>query len=303
MIAWWLAVALAQEPNPELEAIRAEIATQREQIEALSEENQELKSKLAELKDAEAPVAAGPLGDRVTYGRTLTIGPNEMVEVAVAYGGDLEVSGTVTRDATAFGGNIHVLKGGEVLGDVVAVGGQVVVDDGAQVHGDRIAMADGKREFAPGVRGLVNSLYHRFVFLLSFAGAGILVVGLVPQRVARIAESVRERPLRSFSFGSATSLGLVLVSALFVLTVIGIPISFLLIAVLGLAWLMGFVGLCQAIGDRLPFKQPHHGRWAAFLGGILFVTFVGVLPGGWLVATLGSMVGVGAAVRTRFGSV
>jgi len=237
----------------------------------------------------------------VAYGRDLEVQENETVETAISYGSDLTVSGTVTKDATAFGGNVHIVDGGVVFGDVVAVGGHVIVDEGAEVHGDRIALADGKREFAPGLRGIFSSLYHRLVFLLSFAGAGILVVGLVPRRVERIAASVQERPIRSFLIGFLVAGALAMVSLLFVLTVIGIPIAFLLIALLGLAWLMGFVGLCQAIGDRLPFQKQHHGRWVAFFCGTLFISFVGVLPWGWLIASLGSMVGMGAAIRTKFG--
>jgi hypothetical protein len=76
----------------------------------------------------------------------------------------------------------------------------------------------------------------------------------------------------------------------------------MIVAVLGLAWLMGFVGLCQAVGDRLPFEQKPHGRWLAFLVGALLLTCVGNLPVvGWLVVIAASTMGIGAALSSRLG--
>jgi hypothetical protein len=128
------------------------------------------------------------------------------------------------------------------------------------------------------------------------------VVGLVPQRVGRIAETVEKRPIRSFSIGVVATVVLSLAALLFAITFVGLPVSFLIIAGMGLAWLMGFVGLCQALGDRMPFEQKHHGRWIAFLVASLGVTFLGVLPWvGWLVLFGGSAVGIGAALQSRLG--
>ena len=72
---------------------------------------------------------------------------------------------------------------------------------------------------------------------------------------------------------------------------------------LGLAWLLGFVGLCQTVGDRLPLDLGPHGRWIAFLVGVVLITCLGSLPAiGWLFVSGASLVGLGAAISTRFGS-
>ena len=92
-------------------------------------------------------------------------------------------------------------------------------------------------------------------------------------------------------------------SLVFAVTLVGLPVSFLLVALLGLAWLMGFVGLCQAVGDKLPFRQKPHGRWFAFLIGTLVLTSIGALPFiGWLVVIAASMMGTGAALASWFGA-
>ena len=94
-------------------------------------------------------------------------------------------------------------------------------------------------------------------------------------------------------------------SGLFVLLTLGLgtPVSALLMAGLGAAWLFGFVGLCQVVGDRLPFADKPQGRWLTFLVGTMLLTFLGSLPWvGWLVVFTASMVGIGAAITSRFGS-
>ena len=76
-----------------------------------------------------------------------------------------------------------------------------------------------------------------------------------------------------------------------------------MIALLAAAWLFGFVGLCQAIGDQLPFAEKPHGRWLTFLVGMGLVSCVGSLPWvGVLVVFAASMMSVGASIISRFGS-
>ena len=89
---------------------------------------------------------------------------------------------------------------------------------------------------------------------------------------------------------------------LFAITILGLPMSFVLFGLLGIAWLLGFVALCQAVGDKLPFEQKPHGRWIAFLVGVLLVGFVGALPFvGWVTIVGISVIGIGAALSTKFG--
>lgn len=238
--------------------------------------------------------------EQAAYGDDVRVGPDEVVEDVNVYMADAVVEGRVLGNVTAVGGDISVRDRAVVDGDVVSFGGDIEIDPGAVVSGDRIEFVSDRRG---GVQGLVDSLYHRVVFLLTLAGAGVLAVGLVPARVGRIAASVDEGPFRSFVAGALGSLLLGGASLLFALTIIGLPISFVLVALLGLGWLTGFVGLCQAVGDRLPFRQRHHGRWVAFLVGCLLVSFLGALPWvGWLVVGTGSLVGVGGALRSRFGT-
>jgi len=273
-----------------------ELARDRAEIEQLRHDVEQLKAE----QGHHDPASLGP---RRAVGSEVYVGPDETVDEVTSYGEDAVIDGHVLGNATSIAGDVHVGPTGVVDGDVVSFGGTVDVDEDAVVKGDRIAFADNDVDpQKTGIAGLVSSLYHRLVFLLSVAGAGGLVVGLSPQRVGRIAAAVDDRPIWSLALGFGTTLVLSVTALLFALTIVGLPVAFLLVSVLGLGWLMGFVGLCQSMGDRLPFAQKSHGRWFAFLVASLVLTFVGVLPiVGWLVVAVAGFVGIGAAMTSRFG--
>jgi len=151
---------------------------------------------------------------------------------------------------------------------------------------------------------LFDSLYRRLVLLLTFAGAGVLVVGLFPNRVGKIASNIDTHPMRSIAIGTLATGFLTLFSLLFAVVTLGLglPVSMVVWVLIGLAWLMGFVGLCQAIGDRLPFESKPQGRWLTFLIGAVLITCMSSLPlVGWLVIGGASLLGIGAALSTRLG--
>ncbi|MEZ4319767.1 MAG: hypothetical protein R3F61_19790 [Myxococcota bacterium] len=250
--------------------------------------------------------------ERVGFGQRIRVAHDEEVQDVVAFGNDVVIDGTVRGDATAFGGSVLITSRGVVYGDAIAFGGEVTIEDGGEVRGDRVALEDptgttSVRTAPPesNFRALLSSLYHRLVLLLSFAGAGVLVIGLFPQRVDRIAQGLGDRPLWSAVLGTSATVMLSVFGTLFMLLTLGIgtPLSALLFAWLGAAWLFGFVGLCQAIGDRLPFADKPHGRWLTFLVGTILLSCLGSLPWvGWLVVFAASMLGVGGAITSRFGS-
>lgn len=306
----------------ELDAVREELSATRAALEADSErrraELEALREELGRLA-GRAPSEVRPTrGDRVGYGETVRVATGERVQEVVAFGNDVHVEGEVVGDATSFGGSVYVGEGGLIEGDAISFGGRVHVADGGVVEGGRIVMgvpgvsttpAEPRVEAAGSIVGLagadlLGTVYRRLVLFLSFAGAGVLVVGLFPKRVSRIADALEESPIRSAAVGALGSGFLALFSLLFAIVTfgLGLPVSLVVWGMLGLAWLLGFVGLCQAVGDRLPFEQKPHGRWLAFLVGTMLVTCVGSLPWvGWLVVGGASMVGIGAALSSRFG--
>jgi hypothetical protein len=312
--------ALAQEPATETDELRA-------QTEELRAELERMRAELAELRRSEG--VRGSIedddGSRTGFGHAVVVAEGETVDEAVSFGSDVSVAGHVRGDAVSFGGNVRIAPTGRVDGDAVSFGGRVEVLDGGAVTGDRVAMGlpaiaaavpaaptPPSRPIGAGTvldataagGDLLGALHRKLVWLLSLSGAGVLVVGLFPQRVGRVARDLEERPIRAAVVGTLGASFLLLFSLLFTLLTLGLglPVSALLVALLGGAWLLGFVGLCQAVGDRLPFDDRPYGRWIAFLVGVVLLTFLGSLPWvGWLVVGAASILGVGSALSTRFG--
>jgi len=306
---------------PPAEDLEADVERMRAQLE-------ELERRIDEKTAASASVPVTPVAadvdddnERVAFGRPAKVLPGETVDEVVSFGEDVEVAGHVTGDAVSFGGDVLVRSTGRVDGDAVAFGGSVELEPNGVVAGDRVTMGMpsvslglGTDDDAPPTvgamspstdgRSLLAGVYRRLVLLLSLAGAGVLVVGLFPRRIGRIANDLEEHPVRAAVVGALATGFLTVFGVLFlVLTLgLGLPITLLLFALLGLSWLLGFVALCQAVGDRLPVESRPYGRWLAFLVGVVLLTFLGSLPWvGWLVVAGASLLGVGAAISSRFG--
>jgi len=322
----WLASAGMAEPvrsapdAPDGAERSAQVERLEAQVDDLVRDNRELRAQIERVEAALAQESPG--GALVSY-RSVTVREGQRVEEAVSMGSDVIVEGHVDGDAVSIGGSVHVGPTGRVGGDAVSLGGSVEVAEGGIVEGDRVSLGPGERDLAPlavstdphhasgalalagQASGVVQAVYDRLVFLLTLAGAGVVTVGLFPRRVARVAADLEERPVRSAIVGVLGPGLLTLFAALFTLITVGVgsPVGLLVVLGLGAAWLLGFVGFCHAIGDRLPVQHRHHGRWLAFLAGVLVVGFMGSLPWmGWLVVLMVSVIGTGSAISTRFGA-
>jgi hypothetical protein len=244
-----------------------------------------------------APVAPPAAHDRVVLGGDVEIAPGERVRDAVAVGGDVIVRGVVEGDAVAFGGSVRVPASGRVLGEATSLGGSVEADDASVPARVVIGVVPAPVHLGPWAR-----LVAWLVPALAFAGAGVLTVGVVPERVGRVAGMVEERPLATLGTGLLGVLAILAAAALFAVTIVGIPVTLVLLGVLAASWLLGLVGLCTALGERLPSPLRDAPRWTRFLVGAAVVAVLGAVPHlGPLVVAGAGLAGVGAALATRFG--
>jgi hypothetical protein len=264
-----------------------------------------LEARIAALEDEVATLRAGH--GAAFIGGTVVVPAGTRVDEAVGLGGPVDVYGTVSGDVVALGDDIRIHPGGSVEGDAVALGGRVSVDEAAVVAGNRVSF--GRRMFG-SVANLVDTtavpllegLARRLALILSFAAAGVLVVGMWPGRVNAVVESMRRRPFWHAFSGGVLSVVLFVATLLFTVTVIGIPVAILLASILIVAWGLGFVAVCQSAGDRLPGLQGR-GAWPAFLVGTTLLAIVGMFPYvGPVVLVLLALPAAGAALTTRLGA-
>ncbi len=248
--------------------------------------------------DGEAAVVLG--GSVVTAGQE--------VGEAVSLAGPLDVYGRVLGNAVAVAGPVRVHPGAEVLGDAVSVVGPIEVAEGGVVQGERVSLgsivgAALLEEGSPQMAGLLARGARRVAALLSLAATGVLLLAFWPRQIRRIAVVAMERPLWHGVAGFLLSL-VALVTGLFLtVTLVGIPVAGLLAVVISSAWLLGFVALCFAIGDRIAPSPTRSVHWRTFLVGVVLVAALSLIPVlGPLVLALLGLVAIGAAGVSRFGN-
>ena len=235
------------------------------------------------------------------------VAPDEVTSEVVGYNAPVEVHGRVVGRAVSFGHDVVVHTGAQVEGDAVSFGGEVIVQPGGRVNGDQISYEGASarstlQALSEGRASAFKGVARNIVALLTFAGLGMLVVGVFPARVDVVARTVADTPVKLTLIGVLlTTVVAILVTAL-TFTLVFSPLALALAVVFALGLLLGFVGLCQAAGDTLPLEPTRHRRWLAFLVGVASLAFVGMLP--WIGTTALIIVGftcVGSAFQTRFG--
>ena len=249
--------------------------------------------------------------ERVVFGQSLTVAPEEVVDKAVAIGGSITVSGHVRKDVVAVGGSVTLLPGARVEGDVVAIGGTVSVEEGATLDGDNVSLGGTIPTMVGSVvRGAVGgrpSLHSMFGFAARVTRAIFLyVIALLlalafPTAFSRIRTYLANRPGLSALGGLAILLGFLPFCALMAVTIIGIPLIPVAVLLLVALLLFGFTVSAGWLGERMPFIQDKTPVKTVALGGVV-LALVSLVP--WIgtsVVVLVAAIAAGATLISRFG--
>lgn len=256
--------------------------------------------------------------DRVGTG-SVTVPEGQTVDDAAAFGGSLTVYGTVEGDATAFGGDVHLGPHAHVKGEAIAFGGSVIREEGARVDGQQLSfgnrqvgsvLAEGLREGVANVRQPEISHPHPMsriaFFLMEFVlcfGLGFLFLMFVPHPMKQIEGELRRDWLRCGATGFLGTLAVVPLSVLLVISVVGILVLPVLWVGLVLAVCMGYTAIANEIGIKLPVLRGKKTQATVLAVGTVVLLLVSRIPVlGPLALTLVGMLGLGAIIRTRFGT-
>jgi cytoskeletal protein CcmA (bactofilin family) len=214
-------------------------------------------------------------------------------------GGNIVVDGSIGGDLTAFGDHIELngnidgdvrLAGGKLrLGPEARVGGRVsyrsgddlVVDPGAQVAGGVRQSADERawHRFAHGAT-VVGGVTLSFGLLL----LGALMILVMPRFTREAAESIRRLPWQTIGIGCAVLVGVPLLCAMLIITLVGIPLAVLLAffygALLVLGYLVGAVFLGDFVLGRIDAAKLDSAWWRVLclLLAIVAIAIVKIVP-------------------------
>ncbi|MEP6894121.1 MAG: polymer-forming cytoskeletal protein [Chloroflexota bacterium] len=266
-------------------------------------------------------------GDLVVFGGNVTVEKNANLNGnLVVFGGTISSNGNLNGDVVVFGGQISLAENAVVTGDVVTIGGQMSQAKGAVVKGQVVKNVSPSMQIPSGADlkpprinfnfnplWRMASIFYRAVIIAAMA---MLVVVFLKPQMDNVSQAIFSQPVMSGGVGLLTVFGgpisIVVVALIMVVTLILIPVAVLVLfagaLALALAWLFGIIALGNEVGER--FTQSINQTWApAFTAG--FGTFMLMLIGGaigqipcigWLFVTLIGLVGIGAAVLTRFGT-
>jgi hypothetical protein len=241
----------------------------------------------------------------------------ERVGDLVVFHGSSTVDGTVEGSLTAFDAPVTI--SGRVEGDVVVFNGRVQLRSGAEVTGDVVsrsdpAVASGATIGGDTKRVETNVNWEGFGWVgrlgwwvavsVSTLVVGLVLMWLVGRGAPGILEAGRTKVGGSIGWGLLAFFGLPIVGIIALVTIVGIPLGFGLLAALGLIYALGYGATAWIVGRRV-VREPT--SWIlAFLAGWAILRVVALVPvlGGlmWFAAVvfgLGALLVAATRARSR----
>lgn len=184
-----------------------------------------------------------------------TIPAGQTVTDVVVIGGDASVAGTVNNSVVVVNGDVHVSASARIKGVIVVIGGQLQQEEGADVTNDVVSISFDN--------ATVNSLIIGSGLILGIGAlklaasllmliVPVLLVAIGKRRTAAFVDRYRNAPRgKLFSMGFFAGLLLVAVSAVLLLTIVGIPFILLIALFVMMAVALGLTAASQVFGEQI----------------------------------------------------
>jgi cytoskeletal protein CcmA (bactofilin family) len=238
-------------------------------------------------------------GDLIAGGGQVTIGGPGIGGDAVLGGGNIRIESPVLGELRIGGGNVYINApiGGDVkidaekvtLGKNAVITGDInykakkemVLEEGAVVKGKiDFEMRKGGREHSRAAFGALFPALVFWKFLALLLGA--LIFGLVFRRYSmEIAGMAAGRPFFQLGLGIIVFVAMPLLSLLFLVSVVGIPLG--VIGLLGFvilvlfSWMMAPI-IVGSVAYRYFSKKGLEVSWKTILIGVLICSILGIVP-------------------------
>jgi len=269
----------------------------------------------AQRPEAALRIEAGSVTHQlVGVGRDVVIAGEALADVA-ALDGSVDVSGRVSGDIVVLRGNVRLASTARVGGDIFVVGGTIRAARGAHTGGRMVSYPNASNAWLTLLEGPSIGLGFasrlvlgaKLALIASWAALLLLFFAASGRQVLETAGDVQREPFRSFFVGLTGVVSLVLTGlffSAFARGLIGVPLLVLVLLLAMVLKLWGMVAVFYALGDwvcRQLLKRRFRPLNAAtvgllVLGAVKFLPWFGVLA--WTAATL---IGIGAALSTKFG--
>lgn len=262
-------------------------------------------------------------GSIAIFGGNVTIAEGvSVVGDMAAFGTNMDISGKIEGDIVIFGGNAMLTADAVVEGNIATFGGQVNQEPGAEVTGTITNNTPPNIDIpqlpsAPNPPGIPNfefyanplwEVINTFGRAVAVAVIGMLLALFLQPQLDRASSVFLRQPVMAGGYGFLTLIILPVVIVILSITIILIPIALVTVLLIPLAWLFGMVVLGQEVGDR--FAKAVNQVWAPVLSTglgtftlVLVTGLVNLVPCvGWLASFLVTLLAIGAAAVSRFGT-
>ncbi|MDH7494228.1 MAG: hypothetical protein QHH44_10095 [Candidatus Saccharicenans sp.] len=236
-------------------------------------------------------------------------------ESVVVFGGEITVSGEVGRSVVGFGSKVIIRSSAVIREDLVVLGGTLEKEPGCNIGQDTVFIPTGGKFaseiFRKGIFFQLGTIFLAIKLISLFFGIllTIFVAGLFPRQVYFAAGKIRTDFWPILGTGFLAMLiyaGLIILSALLMFVIIGIPLLFMAILAGLVLKVFGGTAFSYFFGESflraLNVKKMPHLIWTAVIG-LVLVTILSLIPVlGFIFSLVVSLVGWGVAIRTRFGT-
>lgn len=213
-------------------------------------------------------------GARIQLGGEMTIPQTETIAFVSAVDANTVIDGNVDGHVFLIGGDTQI--NGQVNGNVVALGGTLRLGPSAIVTGD-VALNETSfvADAGSDVRGAVREdlavdfnrdLTRAFAWfsLANWAGttilalvAGVIFAGIGGRQLWGCAATITSKPLQSIFLIFVLSVIVSMLAGLLFISVLGIPLAFLLLLTLVGIWMLGYIVAATRIGTALTRRSVH----------------------------------------------
>lgn len=208
--------------------------------------------------------------------------PGQTVDSLLIIGSDSVVAGKVDESVIVIGGNLLLKSTSNVLGPIIVLGGNVDVEQGAQTK-DVVLHLSLNQAVANGFLfggAIVLGFFFLKVFLLLLAVfVPVLITLIWRNKVESLARTEGASMLRITGIGFGLALFIMASSMLLSITIVGIPVAILLIAITLLSALFGFTVLAHGVAKGIvPHFTEHRSAWYVTLIGAVITAGAVSLP-------------------------
>jgi len=205
------------------------------------------------------------------------------------------------------GGNVDLRAGALVEGDLVNPGGRINREPGAEVRGNLVTQFNFQwmRNIHIGLGVSWFSGVWQLAQAVALTGVALLLMLIIPDHVARTADIVARKPMAAGGLGLITFILLPFALIITIITLV-LPPVILLVVIFG--YVFGWVALGFHLGKGL--ANTLNADWSRLMQGALGTFLLSLAAGfvawipcvGWLAGLGLGMVGLGAVLLTRFGT-